>query len=200
MLFPVHLSAGFSMGYSLSVRFSSKAERDHMLAFLEKQDWRALHKCEPQATGSHPTTGDNLGYPPKGDLDRVLGFNGSMVGRHVWDVGAWWAVKSKHRNGGNPSVYWDDERMDIVAGRDPKPGEEQRTRTDARGLPNPNEKPSSIFEFLSGLLPSGRKAQLQWMEQLEANWNNEPAFKPANTAPVAGSSTNKPSKRKRPRR
>ena len=184
------------MGYSLSVRFSSTAERDHMLAFLDKQDWKALHKCEPNVTGALPTTGDNLGYPPKGDLDRVLGFNGSSVGRYVWDIGAWCAVKSKHRTNGNPSVYWDDEKMDIVAGREPKPGEEQRTRTDARGLPQPDEKPSLISGFLDTFLRGGRVAQLKWMEQLEANWAQEPAFK----APNAPQATQQPARQAKRRR
>ena len=163
------------MGYSLSVRFKSQAERDHMLAFLNAQDWGALHATAPFDPAIGPVPGESLGYAPGGKMDNVLGFNGSSLPFYAWSVGAWAATKSTFRSRGEIVIYYDGDRMlveqDPPAGQPPLPPS-QRTRVDQRGIVIPSQNTNFVSQAISRALglDDGQAAQHAWLVALDNAW------------------------------
>lgn len=96
------------MGYSISVRLPTPELRDHALAFL-RQDLQA----HPHACNIQPVKGEDLSYPPSGNPERVLGFNGSILGRFPWFACAWLAHKAGTAKKGVWHLYYDDEYIPI---------------------------------------------------------------------------------------
>lgn len=96
------------MGYSISVRLPTPELRDHALAFL-RQDLQA----HPHACNIQPVKGEDLSYPPSGNLERVLGFNGSIMGPFAWFACAWLAHKAGTNKNGTWHLYYDHEYIPI---------------------------------------------------------------------------------------
>lgn len=107
-----------SMGYSVSVVFSSSQERDQALDFLNQHlDWTELQHQHPQWAYIEPVKGEHLKYPPKHRPDRVLGFNGGVGNLLCYDLCSFLAVRSAHRNHKKqPVVYHDREPVALVVG------------------------------------------------------------------------------------
>lgn len=123
------------MSYSLSVRYSTQAERDAALAKVEAWDWELIRAQAPDWQFSAPVAGKDLSYPPAVDSNLLLGFNRPILTSLEWTVTVWLACKSAYRDqDGNPVIFFDDEALPIVFGREPKPGERLHIWADSQGL------------------------------------------------------------------
>lgn len=99
---------GVIMGYSISVQFKSAADRAKMHQFLvdNKSLIDKLRATDFMVFGSHePNFGEELGYAPK--LKNLLGYHGTMIPTHIWNLCAWMTVKSEK----NMHFFYDTEKM-----------------------------------------------------------------------------------------
>lgn len=96
------------MGYSISVRLPTPELRDQVLAF-----WREDLESNPHPYNLVPVAGEQLAYPPSGNLARVVGFHGSVLGVFPWFACAWLAHKAGTSKNGVWHLYYDDEYIPI---------------------------------------------------------------------------------------
>ena len=104
------------MGYDVTVKFKSEEEKNTMKQFLdENQD---ILRCLSQTDMGMPHSmevyhGEDLGYAPK--VKHLLGFHGTGIPQHMWDLCAWMAVKSSYRaRDGEIFFYYDSEKMKVT--------------------------------------------------------------------------------------
>lgn len=96
------------MGYSISVRLPTAELRDQALAF-----WRQDLEAHPHPYNLDPVAGEGLAYAPSGNLARVVGFHGSVLGAFPWFACAWLAHKAGTSKNGVWHLYYDDEYIPI---------------------------------------------------------------------------------------
>lgn len=154
------------MGYSISTRFASDAERERMRRFLiENED--LLKQMDPYAYV--PTIGEELAYAPK--TPNLLGFHGSRV-TTMWDLVAWMTVQSTYRDPKQGLFfYYDDEIMAVRFDAHP-----QDTQVDDRGirvLP-PKDIFRNALEALLGDLRPNTKGILETLHQRWLVYQAEP--------------------------
>lgn len=100
------------MGYSISVKFGSKRERDRMWAFLQQQD--VARAAGRGKVAPVPVMGTDLSYPPPGSPELVLGVNSATLSPTEWAVMAWVATQSALRRDGHAVVFVDEEPCDVI--------------------------------------------------------------------------------------
>lgn len=163
------------MGYSISVKFSTYAERVRMQAFMDRQNLGALMALDPQADERNLTLvdGEALGYPPAGRETLALGFNGTHIPFSAWAVCAWMARQSSHQPHGKSALYYDLERYEVLG-----PGETGTGKSDVLV----NDRDVMVVRDpavggLTGLLRRRETAYKQdvqrWIDGLDARWQAE---------------------------
>lgn len=159
------------MGYSISARFRTGAERDRMLAFLALQDWEALAATAPHAHETGPVGGEDLSYAPGGTVSRLIGFNASLLPYYAWMVAAWVATQSSFRVGGKAVVYHDDERL-VVEATPTAARVGTSFQVDDRGIAWPATDERGVQGAINKLIGWGedRNAQRQWLRKVDAAW------------------------------
>lgn len=169
------------MGYSLSVRFPSSSAAEQALEFLGAVDWDGMSHRQPGWAHTRPVGGTGLSYPPHVDPSFLVGFNHSSINRLEWAVMVWLACKSSYRNtAGNPVVYYDDEPLSIVHGRQPHPGEEGRIRANTLGFKENHPSP-----WWERLLQRKEQKDLQVvLQSLEERWATAQALTTVALEPV----------------
>jgi len=98
--------------HTLSVRFASKKERDHMWLLLQSFDWGEPARSEEGAAGGW-TVGENLGLPAR-VAKHTIGMRTPEAPQWVWAVAAWMAQRSTHRIYNWGVVYHDDEEIPVI--------------------------------------------------------------------------------------
>jgi hypothetical protein len=107
------------MGYSISVSFTNKEEKENLLSFLTKEE-RLVRKIlgykisinEPINENGQIVDEKHLSYKP--DKKNLLGFNSKIISTSLWAFCAWLAVKSEKRDKeNNPFIYYDNIKFPI---------------------------------------------------------------------------------------
>lgn len=147
------------MGYSISVAFKTKAQRDGAMAFLLTQDVEGLLAGDPTRPMQRFLEGEDLGYPPKRfPTDRLLGIHGSLISDASWSVLIFAASRMP---GAASKIYYDSSEIFRVG-----QSEEADLRADATGLFLPRTTPG----FLKTMETLARRVQgiRPEREQIEA--------------------------------
>lgn len=164
------------MGYSISVKFSSYAERVRMQAFMARQDLHGLMALDPQADERNLALvdGEELGYPPPGQETRALGFNGTHIPFSAWALCAWMARQSSYKPQGKAALYYDAERYEVLGPSDGPTGAPDVVVND-RDVMVVRDPPASALMRLLGQRRqmAYKQAVQQWIDGLDGRWQAE---------------------------
>lgn len=120
------------MGYSISVYFHKKEEKEQMKNFL-MQNQSLLDELKTTDLRVSYFSIDVLEknkvvYGPK--KRNLLGFHGSGIPHYAWAICAWMAVQNNPKK---PFLYYDDEPLEIVYEHEQKENE-TRTIVNEKGI------------------------------------------------------------------
>lgn len=156
------------MGYSVSVKFKTSADREKMKSFLEDNQelLSTLEKTEfYRAFSTQPVEGEELGYSPK--TKNLLGFYGSGIPHYGWDLCAWMAVKAQPQLD-KKFFYYDNEKMFLTS----DPYNQKDTVVDSEGLRVDRIETPEMAESSSLFKKAiDSKTQKEVFIQLNDKWN-----------------------------
>lgn len=167
------------MGYSISVALPDRKTRDRMLDFFKTLDWMTLRQaCGQEGAGLRTVVeGRLLAYPPKGvSLERMLGFNGSMIPHAAWAVVAWVATQFRAA-GQDPVIYYDQEAFPCTVTDDPSHPSQHFLVDDQGVFVIRKEDKPLLLRVLQGLgkdrqhdLDQGKLREQAWIRQMNEAW------------------------------
>ncbi len=103
------------MGYDISAKFNTKAERDAMFEFIEQEKdlIEMIFKLDRHTAfnlTNRVVKGENLGvYAPKKHLPTLIGMHGTGIPYSNWALCAWLNVKANCLKKGKNFIFYDDE-------------------------------------------------------------------------------------------
>jgi hypothetical protein len=157
------------MGYSISVSFSKKENKEQIKTFLLQQEelLTELQKTDSRIPYFSLDISDekSLAYAPK--KRNLLGFHGSGIPHYAWAICAWMAVQSNPKK---PFLYYDDEPLEIIYEHEQKENE-KRTIVNHDGIMVLPKK-SLTSQLLLGLFDIGvhHKKEQEILTKLHENW------------------------------
>lgn len=157
------------MGYSISVKFQTQAERDAMRQFLAEHEAELAGVIDGVHGGM--VSAEDLAYPPPGKIDHTLGFNATRMPFGAWALCAWMARRSSFKSQGKAVLYYDEERYEVLApGEDGRHGED--VLVDEHDVMIVREPPGKLAMLARLLDPIDDKKQAQRVVRgINAAWS-----------------------------